>query len=120
MLEATASRLRANVAEICFPEGRVTSTPELPDLRDLLFVTGAESHPAHPAIIESTPDAEGIRVLPPLNGYVGDMSDPVAPEIERMQAILGPPLPALAGRPGPLRTREDVRAVVSKMRPTGL
>lgn len=159
-------------------------TPGLPDLRDLLFVTGAESHPALPGIIESISDAKGVRVLPTLNEYVGDMSDhgifrkngvpyfflscghwehyhrttdtpdrlnfekmaaisvylntllrslaatdlpgglgmcdPVALEIERMQSILGPVLPALTGKPGPLRTREDVGAVVSKMRSTGL
>jgi len=159
-------------------------TPGLPDLRDLLFVTGAESHPALPGIIDSTPDPAGIRVLPTLNEYVGDMSDhgvfrkngvpyfflsrghwehyhrttdtpdrlnynkmaaisaylnsllrrlaakdlprdlgmcdPVALEIERMQAILGPLLPSLVGRPGPLQTRADVQAVVSKMRSTGL
>ena len=164
--------------------GVPSSTPGLPDLRDLLFVMGAESHPVLPTIIASTPDAEGIRVLPTLNEYVGDMSDhgifrkngvpyfflscghwehyhrttdtpdrlnykkmaaisdylnrllanlaatdlprglgmcdPLALEIERMQAILGPLLPSLLGRPGPLRTRGDIRDVVSKMRSTGL
>ena len=55
--------------------GLKSSIPELPDLRDLVFVTGAESHPALPGIIETTPEPDGIRVLPTLNEYVGDMSD---------------------------------------------
>jgi hypothetical protein len=164
--------------------GLPAGPPGLPDLRDLLFVTGAESHPALPEVIKSIPDPAGVRVLPTLNQYVGDMSDhgifrkngvpyfflscghwehyhrpsdtpdrlnytkmaaistylnallsglaatalprglemcdPVELEIERMQAILGPLLPALAGKPGALRTREDVGAIVSKMRATGL
>jgi hypothetical protein len=156
----------------------------LPDLRDLVFVTGTESHPALPAIVEATPEPDGIRVLPTLNAYVGDMSDhgifrknsvpyfflscghwehyhcptdtpdrlnyakmaaiaeyistllarlsvtelpkglgmcdPVELESRRMQAILGPLLPALMGRPGPIRTREQIAKVVSRMRATGL
>lgn len=156
----------------------------LPDLRDLVFVTGAESHPALPAIVEATMEPERIRVLPTLNEYVGDMSDhgifrkngvpffflscghwehyhrttdtpdrlnyskmaaiaeytsallaglssadlpkglgmcdPVEIEIARMKAILGPLLPVLAGKPGPILTREEIGAVVSRMRSTGL
>lgn len=156
----------------------------LPDLRDLVFITGAESHPALPAIVEVTMEPEGIRVLPTLNEYVGDLSDhgifrkngvpyfflscghwehyhrttdtpdrlnyskmaaiaeyttallarlsttelpqgsgmcdPVDLEIARMHAILGPLLPVLAGKSGPIRTRAEIGEVVSRMRSTGL
>jgi len=164
--------------------GLKSAIPGLPDLRDLVFVTGAESHPALPAIVETTADPAGIRVLPTLNEYVGDMSDhgifrkngvpyfflscghwehyhrttdtpdrlnyskmaavaeytstllarlsttelpkgsgmcdPLNLEIARMQAILGPLLPVLAGKSGPIRTRAQIGEVVSRMRSTGL
>ena len=42
---------------------------------DLVFVTGMESHPGLADTIESVIPFDGIRVLPLLNEYVGDLSD---------------------------------------------
>ena len=42
---------------------------------DLVFVTGMESHPGLADTIESVLPFDGIRVLPLLNEYVGDLSD---------------------------------------------
>jgi hypothetical protein len=47
----------------------------VPFLSDLLFVTGAESHPALSEILDDHSDPKGLKVLPTLNRYVGDMSD---------------------------------------------
>lgn len=48
----------------------------IPGISELLFVLGAESHPAFPEVVESTAGtAQKLRVLPTLNRYIGDMSD---------------------------------------------
>lgn len=46
-----------------------------PFLRDILFITGAESHPNLQHIIQSTTIPMRLRILPTLNRYIGDMSD---------------------------------------------
>jgi hypothetical protein len=46
----------------------------IPSLEDLVFLTGMESHPALPGVLRETP-AGGVRPLPTLNRYVGDLSD---------------------------------------------
>ena len=46
-----------------------------PIFKDLLFVTGAESHPELPALLEGTPLPKKLRLIAALNRYVGDMSD---------------------------------------------
>jgi hypothetical protein len=43
--------------------------------KDLLFVTGAESHPELPRLLGSTPLPGKLRLIATLNEYVGDMSD---------------------------------------------
>ena len=47
----------------------------MPLFRDLVFVTGSESHPELPGILESTPLPKKLRMIATLNRYVGDMSD---------------------------------------------
>jgi hypothetical protein len=45
-------------------------------VRQLLFITGAESASQLPPVVESAAgQVEGLRVVPTLNAYVGDMSD---------------------------------------------
>lgn len=46
-----------------------------PILRDMLFVTGAESHPNLQHFLENTTKPRRLRLLPTLNRYIGDMSD---------------------------------------------
>lgn len=46
-----------------------------PILRDMLFITGAESHPDLQNIIQNTKIPNRLRILPALNRYIGDMSD---------------------------------------------
>ena len=46
-----------------------------PILRDMLFITGAESHPGMQNIILKTRIPNRLRILPTLNRYIGDMSD---------------------------------------------
>ncbi|MHC5026058.1 MAG: M28 family metallopeptidase [Planctomycetota bacterium] len=47
-----------------------------PPLRDLLFVLGAESHVAYPAVIErAAAGLERLPVMASLNEYIGDLSD---------------------------------------------
>lgn len=47
-----------------------------PEIRELLFVLGSESHGTLPPAVERAADGvDGLRVLPTLNSYVGDMSD---------------------------------------------
>ena len=49
-----------------------------PHLRDLIFVTGAESEPLRlPGVVERASDsvANELRVVPTLTSYIGDMSD---------------------------------------------
>lgn len=43
--------------------------------KDLLFVTGAESHPELPALLGEIALPEKLRLIATLNRYVGDMSD---------------------------------------------
>ena len=45
------------------------------DFEDLVFVTGTESHRGLADTIESVLPFDGIRALPLLNDYVGDLSD---------------------------------------------
>jgi hypothetical protein len=47
----------------------------LPGVRDLVFVTGAESHPALAQMVESVRVPRRLRLIATLNEYVGDMSD---------------------------------------------
>ena len=47
----------------------------MPFFRDLAFVTGAESHPELPGILEKLPLPRKLRMIATLNEYVGDMSD---------------------------------------------
>jgi len=47
----------------------------LPGVRDLFFMTGAESHPAWARIVESVRLPRRLRLIATLNEYVGDMSD---------------------------------------------
>ena len=42
---------------------------------DLLFITGVESHSELETVIKKTDSGGGLRVIPTLNSYVGDMSD---------------------------------------------
>ena len=47
----------------------------LPLLHPLVFITGTESHPGLPAVLENAGTAGGLKLVPTLNSYVGDMSD---------------------------------------------
>ena len=47
----------------------------LPVLAPLLFVTGTESHPGLRDVLEEAGVADGLKLVPTLNRYVGDMSD---------------------------------------------
>ena len=47
----------------------------VPGLEDLLFVMGMESNEGLGEVLQGCPAEPGIRVLPTLNEYVGDMSD---------------------------------------------
>ncbi len=48
----------------------------MPEMRELLFVLGSESHIHLPAIVEKASSAtRRLRILPTLNRYIGDMSD---------------------------------------------
>jgi len=47
----------------------------LPGVRDLMFMTGAESHPALAQMVESVRVPRRLRLIATLNEYVGDMSD---------------------------------------------
>jgi hypothetical protein len=44
-------------------------------MEDLVFITGMESHRSFEPIIADTRPDHGIRIVPALNSYVGDMSD---------------------------------------------
>ncbi len=47
-----------------------------PHLKDLIFVMGSESHPSLPGVVEQASEqVKGLRVIPALNDYVGDLSD---------------------------------------------
>jgi len=47
----------------------------VPGLEDLLFLTGMESDPKFPAVLERCTPMQGVRTVASLNRYVGDMSD---------------------------------------------
>lgn len=47
----------------------------IPGLRDLVFLTGAESHASLADMVESVRVPSRLRMIPTLNEYVGDMSD---------------------------------------------
>lgn len=47
----------------------------MPILHPLLFMMGSESHPELPAAIESAGMTDGLKLVPTLNRYIGDMSD---------------------------------------------
>ena len=47
----------------------------LPFIHNLLFMTGAESHPALAAVVGKHRRPKGLKVVPTLNRYIGDMSD---------------------------------------------
>ena len=47
----------------------------VPGLEDLLFITGAESDPGLDAAIRQSEPEVGLRTVPTLNSYVGDLSD---------------------------------------------
>lgn len=46
-----------------------------PILKDMLFITGAESHSGFPKILDRTKLPGGLRMIATLNRYIGDMSD---------------------------------------------
>lgn len=47
----------------------------IPGLEDLLFITGAESDPGLETAIRHSGPESGLRIVPTLNSYVGDLSD---------------------------------------------
>ncbi len=49
--------------------------PGLPGFEGLLFVLGAESHPDLQNVLSHAHHPPGLKVVPTLNSYVGDMSD---------------------------------------------
>jgi hypothetical protein len=44
-------------------------------MEDLVFLTGTESDPALADVVIASEPESGIRTVPTLNSYVGDMSD---------------------------------------------
>jgi hypothetical protein len=47
----------------------------IPTLSSLLFVTGSESHEEMAVALDSVGHPEGLKIVPTLNRYIGDMSD---------------------------------------------
>jgi len=47
----------------------------LPVLHPMLFVTGTESHPGLQEVLATAGIASGLKLVPTLNSYIGDMSD---------------------------------------------
>ena len=47
----------------------------IPGLGDLVFVTGMETDPGLDAVLTDAEDVDGVRLVPTLNRYIGDMSD---------------------------------------------
>ena len=47
----------------------------VPGVRDLFFMTGAESHPNLAGVVDSVAMPWRLRLIPTLNEYVGDLSD---------------------------------------------
>jgi hypothetical protein len=58
-------------------DGSVFESPDrvMSSLAPLLFITGTESHPGLPGLWARAGEVEGLRLVPTLNRYVGDMSD---------------------------------------------
>lgn len=54
---------------------RVGGDVALPGVRDLLFMTGAESHPSLAGLVDAVRLPSRLRLIAALNQYVGDMSD---------------------------------------------
>ena len=48
---------------------------KVPGVHNLVFVTGSESHPDLPGLLDRAKHPRGIKIVPALNSYVGDMSD---------------------------------------------
>ena len=53
----------------------VVGNVALPRIGDLLFMTGAESHPQLAGIVQRVLERSGLPLVATLNEYVGDMSD---------------------------------------------
>jgi hypothetical protein len=47
----------------------------IPGLEDLVFVTGMETDPGLAVVLANAKEVEGVRLIPTLNRYIGDMSD---------------------------------------------
>lgn len=47
----------------------------IPTLSSLLFVTGSESHEEMAVALDSVGHPDGLKIVPTLNRYIGDMSD---------------------------------------------
>lgn len=47
----------------------------IPLLHPLLFLTGTESHPELAEVLDEAGTLDGLKLLPTLNSYIGDMSD---------------------------------------------
>jgi Iap family predicted aminopeptidase len=47
----------------------------LPGLEDLVFIMGMESEAGLEGAVSACPDVPGVRIIPTLNRYVGDLSD---------------------------------------------
>jgi len=58
----------------CFPKVGAQDVA-FPGVRDLFFMTGAESHPALASVVERVRVPRRLRLIAALNAYVGDMSD---------------------------------------------
>ena len=69
----SANRIAAALGRAC-PRLRKWDIP-FPILRDLLFITGAESHPALPGLLTELRTPRRLRPIAALNRYIGDMSD---------------------------------------------
>ena len=47
----------------------------MPFISNVVSVIGAESHPALTSVIQKRTRPPGLKIIPTLNRYVGDMSD---------------------------------------------
>lgn len=54
---------------------RVQDHPAVQQLRNLVFLTGAESHSELPGLLETCPQSPFLPIVAVANSYVGDMSD---------------------------------------------
>ena len=55
----------------------------IPGIEDLLFLTGMESDQGIETIVKDCHETEGIRIVPTLNNYIGDLSDHHAFRLDR-------------------------------------